>query len=425
VLALIDSNNFYVSAERVFQPELRGKPGCVLSNNDGCAISRSNEAKEQLGVKMGAPYFMMKEKYANGELWWRSSNYTLYQDMMRRITKIVRRSFPNQEIYSIDECFCDLTGYNTEKLEADALKLRERILKWTGVPVCIGIGKTRTLAKLANRIAKKQHRETGVFLMDTPAKIEQALKDTEIDDVWGIGPRYAIKLMKENVYTAFDFIQLPEDFVLKLMTIQGRRTYRELKGERCIPMEYVKPDKEGISTARSFNKPEIELLPMEEALATYVANAAVKLRSQGSVCAKLFVYTHTSRFAVVNDLYSAGIDLKLEKATNDTGQLISRALDGLRRIYVKGYRYQKVGVELRELKPESQVQASMFEAHCDNNEIKRQKMLKIIDHLNHEHGKDTVRYATMGYQKKWFMKQEFLSRKYTTKLDDVIVVKAI
>ncbi|RZK45534.1 MAG: DUF4113 domain-containing protein [Pedobacter sp.] len=164
---------------------------------------------------------------------------------------------------------------------------------------------------------------------------------------------------------------------------------------------------------------------MEEALATYVANAAVKLRSQGSVCAKLFVYTHTSRFAVVNDLYSAGIEVKLDKATNDTGQLISRALDGLRRIYVKGYRYQKVGVELRELKPEGQVQASMFQAQCDKNEIKRQKMLKVVDLLNHEHGKDTIRYATMGYQKKWFMKQEFLSRKYTTKLEDIIVVKAI
>lgn len=423
--ALIDSNNFYVSAERVFQPELRDKPGCVLSNNDGCAISRSNEAKEHLGIKMGAPYFMMREKYPNGELWWRSSNYTLYQDMMRRITKIVRRSFPNQEIYSIDECFCDLTGYMPGKLEVDALKLRERILKWTGVPVCIGIGPTRTLAKLANRIAKKQFKDTGVFVMDNALKTDQALRDTAIDDVWGIGPRYAVKLIKDQVYTAHDFVQLPEEYVLKLMTIQGRRTYRELKGERCIPMEYERPDKEGISTARSFKKPETELLPMEEALATYVANAAVKLRSQGSVCAKMFVYAHTSRFAVVNDLYSAGIDLKLDIATNVTGKLISNALIGLRKIFVKGYRYQKVGVELRDLKPATQIQASIFEAQCSAEETKRQKMLNVIDHLNLEHGKDTIRYATMGYEKKWFMKQEFLSRKYTTKIEDVIVVKAI
>ena len=424
MLALIDSNNFYVSAERVFQPELRGKAGCVLSNNDGCAISRSNEAKEELKIKMGTPYFEMREQQRNGLLWWRSSNYTLYQDMMRRITSIVRKTFPDQEIYSIDECFCDLTSLKYMDLDNEALVLRAKILQWTGVPVCIGIGATRTLAKIANKIAKKRFKDTGVFLMDTPEKVEEALKATEIDDVWGIGPRYAIKLIQAGVYTAYDFIQLPEDFVLKLMTIQGRRTYRELKGERCIPMEYDRPDKEGISTARSFGGFETELAPLEEALATYVANAAVKLRAQHSVTAKLFVYAHTSKFAVVSDRYSAGTAVKLTVATNDTAALIKEALIALRRIYVKGYRYQKVGIELRELKPFTQIQASMFQEVDTEKDKKLQKALAIMDKLNLEYGKDTIRYAAMGFDKAWSMRQEFISKRFTTRLEDVIIVKA-
>lgn len=424
MLALIDSNNFYVSAERVFQPELRDKAGCVLSNNDGCAISRSNEAKEDFKIKMGTPYFEMREKQQMGLLWMRSSNYTLYQDMMRRITGIVKKTFPDQEIYSIDECFCDLTSLKYVDLEQEAIALRAKILKWTGIPVCIGLGSTRTLAKIANKIAKKKFKETGVFFMDTPEKITEALKATEIDDVWGIGPRYAIKLIKEGVYTAYDFIQLPEDFVLKLMTIQGRRTYRELKGERCIPMEYNRPDKEGISTARSFGGFETELAPLEEAMATYVANAAVKLRSQGSVCAKIFVYAHTSKFAVISDRYSAETSVCLPVATNDTALLITEALKALKRIYVKGYRYQKVGIELTDLKPYSQVQGSLFQQVDSDKEKKLQRALAVIDKLNLDYGKDTIRYAAMGFDKTWSMRQEFLSRKYTTRIQDIIVVKA-
>jgi len=424
VLALIDSNNFYVSAERVFQPELKGWAGCVLSNNDGCAISRSNEAKQEMGIKMGTPYFMMREQQAAGKLWWRSSNYTLYQDMMRRITKIVRRSFPDQEIYSIDECFCDLTGHKYQDLEAEAVLLRSRILKWTGIPVCIGIAPTRTLAKIANKLAKKQGRTTGVFLMDSSEKIKRGLIDTAVDEVWGIGPQYAVKLMQVGVYTAYDFICLPEDYVLKLMTIQGRRTYRELRGERCIPMEYDRPNKEGIATARSFGGFETELLPLEEALATYVANAAVKLRAQGSVCSRLFVFAHTSRFAIVSDRYSAGQEIRLDVATDDTAVLIKAALEALGKFFVRGYRYQKVGVELKALRPAAQVQASMFDRGDGEKRAKMKRALQAIDGMNRAYGKDMVRYAVMGYEKKWFMRQEFLSRKFTTKLSDVIIVNA-
>lgn len=425
MLALIDSNNFYVSAERVFQPELRDKAGCVLSNNDGCAISRSNEAKEELGIKMGTPFFLMREKQQNGQLWWRSSNYTLYQDMMRRITAIVRDTFPDQEIYSIDECYCDLTTFKCHDLEQVALKLRQRIFQYTGVPVCIGIGATKTLAKIANKIAKKKHRNTGVFYMDTQEKINASLKATEVDDVWGIGSRYGRKLIHEGIFTAFDFINLPEDYVLKLMTIQGRRTFRELRGERCIPMEYERPDKEGISTARSFNCMITELAPLEEALACYVANAAFKMRSQKSVTAKLMVFAQTSQFLESSERYAKETVIRLTSPTNDTATLIKEAVKGLRRIYIKGYRYQKVGVELRDLRPDTQIQAAIFDPLAVERKRKMQDVLRAVDNLNKNYGRDTIRYAVMGYEKKWAMRQEYLSRRYTTRIEDVIIVKAI
>lgn len=423
MIALIDSNNFYVSAERVFQPKLRDKAGCVLSNNDGCAISRSNEAKD-MGLKMGTPYFAMREQHEQGLVWWRSSNYTLYQDMMRRITAIVKDTFPDQEIYSIDECYCDLATFGHHDIEQVAVAMRAKILQYTGVPVCIGIAATKTLAKIANKIAKKHYKKTGVFLMDTPNKIERSLKITEIDDVWGIGPRYAVKLIKAGIYTAYDFTRLPEEYVLKLMTIQGRRTWRELKGQRCILMEYERPDKEGISTGRSFAQMETELAPMEEAMAFYVANAALKLRAQNSVCARLFVYAQTSLFAVVNQKYCAEIDIRLLVPTSSSAVLIKEALAGLQKIYRPGFRYQKVGVELRDLRPDTQVQASLFEPAEHAIQHKQQSALKIIDELNSHYGKDTVRYGVMGFSKKWAMRQEFLSRKYTTKIEDIIIVRA-
>jgi DNA polymerase V len=423
MIALIDSNNFYVSAERVFQPKLRNRAGCVLSNNDGCAISRSNEAKA-MGLRMGTPYFSMREQHEQGLIWWRSSNYTLYQDMMRRITAIVKDTFPDQEIYSIDECYCDLATFKYHDLEDMAIKLRAKIFQYTGVPVCIGIGATKTLSKIANKVAKKYHKDTGVFFMDSQQKVDGSLKLTEVDDVWGIGPRYAVKLIQAGVNTAYDFVQLPEAYVLKLMTIQGRRTWRELKGERCIPMEYERPDKEGISTGRSFGKMETELAPMEEALAFYVANAALKLRAQNSVCARLFVYVQTSLFAVVNQKYCAEMDIKILIPTADTAKLIKEALTGLQKIYKAGFRYQKVGVELRDLRPDTQVQASMFAPVESEKKQKLQIALKVVDQLNSSYGKDMVRYAAMGFSKKWAMRQEFLSRKYTTRIEDVIIVHA-
>ncbi|WP_423149770.1 Y-family DNA polymerase [Rubrolithibacter danxiaensis] len=418
--ALIDCNNFYVSCERVFQPYLQAKAGCVLSNNDGCAIARSEEAKA-LGVKMATPYFTIRDLHTQGKIWWRSSNYALYQDMMRRVKGIIKEFFPEQEIYSIDECFCDLSEYKLQDLETLGQKLRQKIKQYTGIPVCVGIGATKTLAKLANKIAKKQ---SGVHILNTAYKIETALKKTEIGDVWGIGPKYAVKLIKIGVNTAFHFINLPADYVQTNMTIVGLRTWRELRGESCIDIELNPPDKKGISTARSFGKNETELAPMEEALATYVANAAVKLRNQNSLCANVFVFAHTSRFAVRNKIFSAGIDVRLATPTNITSELIEHAIYGLRKIYKKGPEYQKVGVYLTDLRPDTQVQTALFD---DKGEAKRQRLAKAtkaIDKLNLSMGRNAIQFGAMGFDQKWKMKQEYLSKRYTTRIEDVMIVKA-
>lgn len=421
--ALIDCNNFYVSCERVFQPFLNNHAGCVLSNNDGCAIARSQEAKD-LGIKMGTPFFEIRELQEQGKIWWRSSNYPLYQEMMRRVTAIITEQWPEIEIYSIDECFCYVADYKLHDLERMARQLRKRIYQYTGIPVCVGIGPTKTLAKVANRIAKKQYKEIGAYVLNTAYKTEKALRDTEIGDVWGIGRRYAAKLTKLNVMTAYDFIQMPQDWVQTNMTIVGLRTWRELHGLSCITMEYERPDKKGISTARSFGRTETELEPMEEALSTYVANAALKLRNQHSVCAALNVFAHTSMFIEQSKQFSAAITIKLPVATNITSELIKHAVRGLRMIYKPGFRYQKAGVYLTDLRPADQVQAMLFDEQGEAKRAQLAKVSKAMDKLNAIMGKDLVRFGSMGYDRKWRMKQEYLSKRFTTRLDEVIRVKA-
>ncbi len=423
MFALIDCNNFYVSCERVFQPELEAKAGCVLSNNDGCAIARSQEAKD-LGVKMGSPYFEIQKMVEEKRLWWRSSNYPLYQDMMRRVTAIIKEYFPEQEIYSIDECFCDLSQYKIHDVEKLAIELRSRVFQYTGIPVCIGISSTKTLAKVANKIAKKHFKAIGVYHLNTDYKIKKALKNTEIDEVWGIGPRNAIKLISIGVETALDFVALPGDYVQDKFTITGLRTWNELQGLSCIPMEYIPPLKKGIGTGRSFGKFETDLQPMQEALANYVSNAAIKLRAQKSICAKIFVYAQTSRYAVNNKIYAGGLEMKLPSPTNLTSELIGLASSLLTRIYKKGYYYQKVGVELSDIRPENEMQISLFDDKGEELRTRLAKANKILDKINTSYGRDTIQFAQMGTTKKWKMRQEFLSKKFTTSLNDVIVVKA-
>lgn len=418
--ALIDCNNFYVSAERVFQPELRDKAGVVLSNNDGCAIARSQEAKD-MGIKMGTPYFELEKLVAEGKLWFRSSNYTLYQDMMRRVTAIVCEQWPEMEIYSIDESFCDLRLFKRQDLGKMAIELRSKIFKYTGIPVCIGIAPTRTLAKTANRTAKKHYKELGVYVISSPESCEFALKNQAIEDVWGIGPRNASKLIRIGINTAWDFAAINNyEYVEKRFTVTGLRTWYELNGKSVLKMEYIQPDKKGICTGRSFGTKTDDYKVIEDALCAFVQNSAPKLRDQGSLCGQIQVFLQTSQFEAVHKLKSAAYNMDLAIPTNITQELLHYAVECHKRIYRPGYPYQKVGVFLTRFTPEAAGQLYLIE-----NKEKRDALLKlsrVADRVNKVMGRNTVRFAAMGYEQPWKMRQNFLSQRYTTRIDEVLSI---
>lgn len=418
--ALIDCNNFYVSCERVFQPELRDKAGVVLSNNDGFAIARSQEAKD-MGIKMGAPFFEIEKLVKEGKLWWRSSNYSLYQDIMRRVTGIVREIWPEMEIYSIDESFCDLKMFKRFDLERMAIELRQRILQYTGIPVCIGIGKTRTLAKVANCIAKKYFKAAGVCVLDDPERTHFALEHLPIEDVWGIGPRNAAKLIKIGIKTALDFARVNNyEYIEKRFTVTGLRTWYELNGREALKMEYLPPDKKGICTGRSFGEKTSDYKQIEDALCAFVQNSAPKLRKQGALCGTLQVFLMTSQFEVVHKRKSAAHTMELAIPTNITQELLKYALECLKRIYRPGYPYQKVGVFMTKFTFEAAGQLYLLEDTVKRDKIA--KVSKLADKLNHLMGKDTVRFAAMGYEQPWKMRQAYLSKRYTTRIEEVLVI---
>jgi len=408
-----------VSCERVFQPQLRGKPGVVLSNNDGCAIARSQESKD-MGIKMGTPFFELKEMVDAGKLWWRSSNYALYQDMMYRITAIVGELWPEIEIYSIDESFCDLKLFKNHDLYGMAIKLKQKIFQYTGVPVCIGIGPTRTLAKAANRVAKKHFIE-GVFMINDELSRMLALKKLPIEDVWGIGPRNAAKLTQIGVSTAWDFAVINDyAYIEKRFTITGLRTWYELRGTPCLKMEYIRADKKGINTGRSFGQKTDDYRVLEDALCSFVQNSAPKLREQGSLCGQIQIFLMTSQFEVTHKIKAISTVIDIAIPTNITQELLRYATECLKKIYQPGYPYQKVGVYMTRFSPASSGQLYLL----DDTE-KRKKLAdvsRLADKLNSRFGKDFVRFAAMGYEQKWKMRQEYLSKRYTTRINELLEV---
>jgi len=419
--ALIDCNNFYVSCERVFQPELRGKAGVVLSNNDGCTIARSEEAKE-LGIKMGTPFFLIEPLEKQGKIWWRSSNYSLYQDMMRRITAIIGEFWPEIEVYSIDESFCSLHLFKGFDLYEMAIQLRAKVIQYTGVPVCVGIGPTRTLAKAANRVAKKWFKQDGVFFINDELSRMFALKKLEIGDVWGIGPRNAAKLIKVSINTAWDFAQLNNyEYIHKRFTITGLRTWYELNGKAVLKMEYEAEDKKGISTGRSFGQKTDDYNILEDALSAFVQNSAPKLRAQRSLCGQIQVFLLTSLFEKKKSIIrSAALNMDLAIPTNITQELLKYAIEALKRIYKPGYPYQKIGVYLTNFTPEDSGQLYLLD-----DPAKRERLLqvsKLADGLNNRFGKDFVRFAAMGYERKWRMRQCSLSNRYTTRANELLTI---
>ncbi|NBB31644.1 Y-family DNA polymerase [Cellulophaga sp. BC115SP] len=416
MIALVDCNNFYVSCERLFAPELRNKPVVVLSNNDGCVIARSDEAKE-MGIKMGIPVFEIKSLVQSGKLQVFSSNYVLYGDISNRVVQILSQFSNEIEVYSIDESFINLRGITD--LPSYASQIRTKIKQCTGIPTCVGVASTKTLAKIANRYAKKHHKEMGVWILDTPEKIEQALKATSIEDVWGIGRRYAKLLEAHHIHTAFDFIQANEHWVRAKMTIVGQRLLYELRGISCLSMELINEPKKNICTSRSFGTMLTQYNPLSEAVSNFAAACAFKLRKQKSVANYVQVFVTTNPFAKNEKQYFNSVTITLPVADSDSRVIIKNALLGFSKIYKEGYKYKKAGIIVSGIIPEDQYQLALF-AHPDS---KTKKLMAVLDSINHSNGKNKLRLAAQGFDRTWKLKNERLSQKYTTRFDELLIIK--
>ncbi len=418
MFALADCNNFYVSCERVFNPALNGKPVVVLSNNDGCIISRSNEAKA-LGIKMAQPAFKIADLIERNQVAVFSSNYTLYGDMSRRVMTTLAAFTPEIEIYSIDEAFLNLAGI-PDKLEDYARTMRQTVLKNTGMPVSVGIGPTKVLAKIANHCAKKRPETNGVLVLDSPAKIGATLRTIEVGDVWGIGRQYTAMLQSFKVKTAWDLTQMPDSWVKKKMTIVGLRIKKELEGEPCLEMELLPTAKKAICTSRSFGELQTELEPIHEAVANFASSCAAKLRQQKTCAKTIMVFIHTNSFKPNDPQYARNIVYKLPVATNSSIELIKYALALLDLIYQEGFRYKKAGVIVSEIVPETRVQCSLFDGV---DRVKQDALMHAMDEINARFGSNAVKIATLGTGAQWKLRQEKLSPCYTTRWSDIIKIK--
>lgn len=423
-IALIDVNNFYVSCERVFNPKLEGKPVVVLSNNDGCAVARSNEVKA-LGVKMGQPWFQLKDLARKHGIIAYSSNYALYADMSNRVMSILGMFSPDQEIYSIDECFLDLTGFRRTSHSSYGQRIRQRIKQWTGLPVCVGIGSTKTLAKLANHMAKKNPQFNGVCDLNSASREQQDewFNRIEVGEVWGIGRRLAPRLHDMGIRTVLDLKQSDPAQMRSHFSVVMEKTIREINGTSCIELEEMHLPKKQILSSRSFGIPVSDLPSLEESVSLYVSRAAEKLRHQQSYTGMVHVYIRTSPFNPRQKYYANGISLPLSTPTDSTLLLTKTALWGLHRIYRRGYYYQKAGVMLSELVSRQYRQLDLFgPASTMVADKKSTNMMNIVDQINARMGRGTIKLASEGFRQPWKMKQENKSPCYTTNWDELICV---
>ena len=422
LFGLADCNNFYCSCERLFHPDLMGKPVVVLSNNDGCVIARSEESKA-LGIQMGDVFYQVKDKLEQNDVAVFSSNYNLYGDMSRRVMSLLSRYSPKVDVYSIDEAFLDLSGMGTsEALTAYCKQMVRHIGKGTGIPISLGVAPTKTLAKMASKFAKKYKGYEGVCLIDTDEKREKALKLFEVGDVWGIGHRSVEKLHYYGVHTAWDLTQKSESWVRRELTVTGVRTWKELRGESCISIEEL-PHKKSICTSRSFAEQGLNrLADVEEAIANFAAQCSRKLREQHTVCSSLTIFAHTSRFR--EDLPQSYIyqTVQLPVPSNDHQELVAMAVKILRAHWKEGdrYFYKKAGVIVWGISRDNAIQTNLFDTV---NREKQAALAKAIDAINRKNGHNKIRVAVQGDEKGWQLKREYISKQYTTNLDDVIVLK--
>lgn len=419
LFALLDCNNFYVSCERLFRPELEGRPVVVLSNNDGCIIARSNEAKA-LGIAMGAPYFKNKALIEKHGIKVFSSNYALYGDISDRVMTTLQQLEPEVEIYSIDEAFVSMAPKAEENLTEQALAWRRKIKKDVGIPVSIGIGPTKTLAKIANRIAKKEDRHGGVFALTGCENRDDLLATIQVGDVWGIGRRSSEKMQRQGVYTALDLKNSNDGWIRKQLTVTGLRTVMELRGTACIPVEHEPAPRKSVVSSRSFGKAVRSLADLSEAVSSYVSIAAEKLRDEGLLAAHLHVFLRTNPHRPELPQYTGNRMMRLSPPTASTPILIQKARQGLARIYREGFVYQKAGVMLTGLSPTGMVQQDLFQPAWQENG----PVMEALDRINGRWGRNTVQYASSGITKPWCMSQEHKSPAYTTSWKELPVVKA-
>lgn len=422
--ALVDCNNFYASCERVFNPGLQGRPVVVLSNNDGCIVARSGEAKA-LGIGMGKPFFQCRDVIEKHSVHVFSSNYALYGSMSERVMTTLARFAPEMEVYSIDEAFLNLSGcdrlgeYNDLTKYAHAI--RATVMQWTGIPVSIGIARTKTLAKVANRLAKKSDRAKGVFnLVDSPY-MDQVLEQVNIFDVWGIGRQNGKKLKEKGVLNAKQLRDVDDRLIRKQMGVVGLRLVYELRGISCLSLETCPPPRKGIMSSRSFGRKIESLEELKEAVTAYVTNAAARLREQNLAAQLLTVFLTTNPYSKGDRQYSNSIVIRLPAATNNTAELIHHAMQGVERIFKKGFRYKKAGVMLDEIIPADQIQGTLF----DHSDVERdKKLMETVDGLNTVMGSGTLKYAVQGSTQPWSGRCKNRSPRYTTSWKELVEVTA-
>ena len=422
--ALVDCNNFYASCERVFQPKFNEKPIAILSNNDGCVISRSNEAKAA-GVAMGAPAFKIKELVKEKNIKLFSSNYALYGDLSNRVMSILGQFTPNLEIYSIDEAFLNFDGLTIVDYHSYGLQMKRRIQKWVGIPVCIGFAETKALSKIANKIAKKfQDRTQGIYVIDSEDKRIKALKWTKIEDVWGIGYRTIKKVKLRNINTALDFIQPQhEAWIKKEMGVVGLRLKYELEGKSVLDLEPIAEQKKSIATTRSFPKQIADFDLLRERVTTFAAVCAQKLRKQNSCCHTIIVMLVIDKHSVETSKYYFNMAVTLPYATHSTLTISNTAVEMLKKLHQgnEGIKFKKAGVIVTELIDENQKQFDLFE----EENPKHLALMKVMDQFNHKIGDNKVKLGSQNLSLTWNMNQNHLSPKYTTKFKDILEIQCL
>ncbi|MGO4920260.1 Y-family DNA polymerase [Maribacter spongiicola] len=420
MIALVDCNSFYASCEQVFRPDLINRPVVVLSNNDGCIIAANKEAKALTEIPMFQPIFKIKKLLDDNDVTYFSSNYTLYSDMSRRVMDTLMTFSPRVEEYSIDESWVDLGCIKVDDYTTIAHTIKDTVYKNTGIPVGVGIAKTKSLSKLANKYAKKIPKNNNVYVVDSEQKRQHLLRNLQVKDIWGIGKKHAIRLQNNGIHTALDFANMPVAWVRKEMTVIGERLWRELNNIPCLELETEANAKKGIGTAKSFGFKLSDYSLIEEACSYYVAEVADLLRQQHSLAAQLEISLQTNQHSAIDKQYRNSISINLDTPTDSTIKLTKEALKGLRQIFKPGYRYKKVGINLTQLVHRNEVQTNMFDnPHKSESDV----ITNLIDNLNGKYGKNKIKVATVGNRsKEWALIKEHRSPRFTTQWGELMTI---